>query len=491
MNIFLFDSNFFFFSVEIFLSISFFILFIFSTIYASSFFYNKPLIGRLILKLFVICSFLAIFLIIKNFWFIGNLTTSFFIFDFINILSKIVVILTAITCVLISDNFLVNQKIIYFEYSLILFMSVIAMLLLISSYNILSFFLALELQSFCFYILASYKKDSVYSTEAGLKYFLLGAFSSAILLFGGSLIYGFVGTTEFQSLIIITSSNYYDKSIINFGIILIIIGFFFKLGAFPFHSWLPDVYEGSITSTSFFFAITSKIGLFVILCRFILSNSDNVIFCWQYLFLISGLLSIFWGSFVALKQEKIKRLLAYSSISHVGYLLLALTSVSIEGFYAFFFYLIIYTFAIISVWCVVINVQNSIKFHRSPNLGDLCAIFSFNKNLAVSFLLAIFSMAGVPPLAGFYAKILVFLSVINANYFIVVTIALMITIVSTFFYIRLIKTSFFEKVSNVNLFTSLTTVQSNILSINSFMLIFLFFNPLLIDILTYRLALNL
>jgi len=358
-----------------------------------------------------------------------------------------------------------------------------------SSYSIVSVFLSLELQSFCFYILAAFKKDSIYSTEAGLKYFLLGGFSSAIVLFGSSLLYGFTGTTNFQELYIVVSSAYYGSSIIHLSGFFILTGFLFKLGAFPFHAWMPDVYEGSPTSSSIFFAVASKAALFLVCSRFLQLNINDTVFFWQYLVIGCGFLSILFGSFLGIKQRKLKRLLAYSSISHVGYLLLALATVSFEGFHALFFYLFFYMISAILVWSIVINMQCSLSSSRSITLSDLCALLLNNGVLSLSFLIAIFSMAGVPPLVGFYAKLSIFLSVINSNYFVFVVLAFLITVISAFFYLRLLKTVFFEKIINVNLFGSLSYSQANVISLSSISLVFFFFNPSLLDILCYRAAL--
>jgi NADH-quinone oxidoreductase subunit N len=365
------------------------------------------------------------------------------------------------------------------------------MFLLTNSYNIISLFLSLELQSFCFYILASYKRDSIYSTEAGLKYFLLGGFSTAVVLFGSSLLYGFTGTINFQELTLLSYSNWYSNFVISLSTLFILTGFLFKLGAFPFHAWVPDVYEGSPTSTSIFFAVSSKAALIVVASRFLVINCNTSLFDWQSVLLICGIFSIFVGSFLAVKQKKIKRLLAYSSISHIGYLLLAMVTITIEGFYSVFLYLFVYMLAVLCVWCVVLNIQNSLCFLRSINLSDLGAIFNFNNSLALTFLLAIFSMSGVPPLVGFYAKLSVFFSITNSNFFFVVTVCFLITVISTFFYVRLVKISFFEKILQVSLFENPSYVQANILAINSFLLVFLFFNTSLLDVLSYRLALSL
>jgi NADH-quinone oxidoreductase subunit N len=276
-------------------------------------------------------------LISKNFWFSNSLVTNFFIFDFVAVFFKILVLIGALLCILVSTEFLTKQKIIFFEYTLLLFLSVLGMFLLTNSYNVVSLFLSLELQSFCFYILASYKRNSIYSTEAGLKYFLLGGFSTAVVLFGSSLLYGFTGTINFQELTLLAYSNWYSNFVISLSTLFILTGFLFKLGAFPFYAWVPDVYEGSPTSTSIFFAVSSKAALIVIAVRFLKINCNTNLFDWQSVILICGVFSILVGSFLAVKQKKIKRVLAYSSISHIGYLLLAMVTLSVEGFYSVFF----------------------------------------------------------------------------------------------------------------------------------------------------------
>jgi NADH-quinone oxidoreductase subunit N len=442
-------------------------------------------------KLSFFVLLLSFYLCQKKFWLVHSLVTTFYVFDFIGVFFKCVLLVAVGICLLVSVEFLIKQQLISFEYFVLVLFSAVAMLLLLSSCNLISVFLALELQSFCFYILASAKKTSIYSTEAGLKYFLLGALASSIVLFGSSLLYGFTGSTNFVDFGVLVFSQHYGNLLIYVATFFILVGFLFKLGAFPFHSWLPDVYEGAPTSTSLFFAVSSKIATVVVLVRFLQVNFNVTVFNWQYLFLSCGLLSIFFGSLLALKQKKMKRLLAFSSISHVGYLFLAMSVTNLEGFFGVFFYLFFYTISAASVWCLVINAQNSIRFFRSPSLGDFCSIFRNNITISLSFLIAVFSMAGVPPLVGFYAKLCIFFSVINSCYFVFVILAFLTTVISSFFYVRLIKTAFFEKSLNENLFESLTCVQAKTLTICSFSLVFFFVNPSLLDVISLRVALSL
>jgi len=240
-------------------------------------------------------------------------------------------------CVLSSTNYLRDQKLNSFEYFILILFSVFGLILLVSSYDLISVYLAIELQSLSLYVLASFKKDSAFSTEAGLKYFILGALSSGLILFGSSLIYGFCGTTNFEDLgLMMVGLNNIDQGV-SLGLCFIGVGFLFKLAAAPFHMWSPDVYEGAPTTVSTFFAVVPKIGIFTIFLRLFHFSFYEFINYWQQLIILCALISVVIGSFVAIRQRKVKRLLAYSAISHVGYLLIAFSSGTIEGVQALFF----------------------------------------------------------------------------------------------------------------------------------------------------------
>jgi len=344
----------------------------------------------------------------------------------------------------IFEDSLLRQKINNFEYFILLLCAVLGLMLLVSSFDLISLYLAIELQSLCLYVLAAAKKDSTFSTEAGLKYFILGSFSSGLLLFGISVIYGTVGTTNFENLsLLFAGSNEIlsnlESSII-IGLVFISAAFFFKIAAAPLHMWSPDVYEGAPVSSTIFFAVIPKIAMFSVFLRLF----QNVFSNFHDFFLLATVLfamfSVTIGSFVALKQKKIKRLLAYSSISHVGYMLLAFSANSIEGTQALFFYLIIYMVTSVVLWSLLLSVNTSTNTERSKTLVDLSYLSTTNPLLAFTGLVAFFSLAGVPPLAGFYAKMTIFLTTISSSLIFASVFAILTSVISSYYYIRIIKT---------------------------------------------------
>jgi NADH-quinone oxidoreductase subunit N len=363
----------------------------------------------------------------------------------------------------------------------------------VSSFDIISLYLAIELQSLCLYVLAAAKKDSTFSTESGLKYFILGSFSSGLLLFGISIIYGTVGTTNFENLsLLFAGSNdvliNLESSII-IGLVFISAAFFFKIAAAPLHMWSPDVYEGAPVSSTIFFAVIPKIAMFSVFLRLF----QNVFSNFHDFFLLATLLfamfSVTIGSFVALKQKKIKRLLAYSSISHVGYMLLAFSANSIEGTQALFFYLIIYMITSVVLWSLLLSVNTLKNTDRSKTLVDLSYLSTTNPLLAFTGLIAFFSLAGVPPLAGFYAKMTIFLTTISSSLIFASVFAILTSVISSYYYIRIIKNLYFEKRENTTFFVPVSRSCSLVMGSSSFLLIYLFINPTLLMLLAEKMAL--
>jgi NADH-quinone oxidoreductase subunit N len=365
-------------------------------------------------------------------------------------------------------------------------------MLLISCYDLISLYLAIELQSLCLYVLAAAKKDSTFSTEAGLKYFILGSFSSALLLFGISLIYGCTGTTNFEDLSLLFACTSNDISIIrsvDIGLIFIAAAFFFKIAAAPLHMWSPDVYEGAPVSSTIFFAVIPKIAMFSVFLRLFQTVFSNFQEVFLLIVIFFSLISVIVGSFVALKQKKIKRLLAYSSISHVGYMLLAFSANSIEGTQALFFYLIIYMITSLVLWSILLSVNTLDNAERSKTLVDLSFLSATNPLLALTGLLAFFSLAGVPPLAGFYAKMSIFLATISSSLIFASIFAILTSVISSYYYIRIIKSLYFEKRDNTTFFVPVTRPCSLIMGTSSFLLIHFFINPTLLSLLAEKMAL--
>ena len=339
-----------------------------------------------------------------------------------------------------SKNFLLARNVFLYEYSVITLLSLTGLSFLCSSSNMLMLFLAIELQSLAFYLLASFQWNSEYSAEAGIKYFILGSFSSCLLLFGFSLLYLSTGSCSFEVLqkLIIQPCNL-DTAFV--GILFCFTTFLFKVGASPFHMWLCDVYEGSLTSVTLFFAAVPKLVLFYLLIKlpFVVLPSFDLF--WKTFFLTSGLLSIAVGSMAALVQKKIKRLLAFSAISHTGFILLALCSGSYLSIKAATFYLIFYTLMTFSTFAIVMISVNQTNFLKY--LISWSYLAKRNFCLAITFSLILFSLAGIPPLTGFYSKLLVFLALLNDQKIFTMTVMALLSCVGCFYYIRLIKIFFF------------------------------------------------
>ena len=390
---------------------------------------------------------------------------------------KSILIICTIFCYIIQTNYIINQKMFSFEINILILISLLGLMLLISSFNFITFYLAIELQSLSFYILTASKRKSALSIEAALKYFILGSIASSFILFGSSIIYGVFGTLNFGNIYLILLNIYYLENInliigiIN-GFLFILIGIFFKMGAAPFHFWLPDVYEGAPNNITAFFAIVPKIAFIGILIRFIFDILIDISYFFEIIFYICSILSMLIGSLGALQQKKIKRLLAYSSISHVGFIFIGFTSNLLDNIPYILLYIIIYIIMSINLWTSYL----SLKINNKPikYLTDLSNIFNFNKILAFIIILNIFSMSGIPPLAGFFSKLFLFISAIKAKYYGLIFFSILISILSSFYYLRIIKIIFFEKVNKKLFINQISKLNSIILIINT-QFLFLFF----------------
>jgi NADH-quinone oxidoreductase subunit N len=276
---------------------------------------------------------------------------------------------------------------------------------------------------------------------------------------------------------------------VDIGLIFIAAAFFFKIAAAPLHMWSPDVYEGAPVSSTIFFAVIPKIAMFSVFLRLFQTVFSNFQEVFLLIVIFFSLISVIVGSFVALKQKKIKRLLAYSSISHVGYMLLAFSANSIEGTQALFFYLIIYMITSLVLWSILLSVNTLDNAERSKTLVDLSFLSATNPLLALTGLLAFFSLAGVPPLAGFYAKMSIFLATISSSLIFASIFAILTSVISSYYYIRIIKSLYFEKRDNTTFFVPVTRPCSLIMGTSSFLLIHFFVNPTLLSLLAEKMAL--
>ena len=448
--------------------------------------------------------------------------------DYFAFFTKIIIcFFSALYFLLISDS-LKEQKLTSFEYLLIILFSILGLLLLCSSNDLLITYLAIELSSLAFYILASFKKTSSYSVDSGIKYFIIGAISSAFFLLGSSFLYGFTGSLNFLDFFdlfecslfytfpyhmydspnnigeflwymwllerITVIPPFFDYNFVELGLTLILFSLFIKLALAPFHLWSLDVYEGSPTSSTIFFAVITKLSIFVILVRLCYISFFSVKDCWQFYSLWIGVFSIFVGSFGGLKQRKFKTLLAYSSTSHMGYSLIAFSTSTYMGIQMLLFYLVIYMISGLSIWSIflLLNVKNNKAFVKyNKELGDFALLKKSNSTMAFSLALTMFSIAGIPPMIGFIAKMSVFLSVVGITFYLVALLSIVFSVVSTFYYIRLIKILYFENLLVGKLYYPITNEKTIILSLLVFSLIFLFLNPTLLYLFSYKVVLSL
>jgi len=363
-----------------------------------------------------------------------------YIIDRLSMFMKVLTLLFSMFVLISSKDYVKENKIDKIEYPILVLFSTLGMILMISSYDLIIFYLGLELQSLCLYILASFKKDDPKSTEAGLKFFVLSALASGLLLYGCSLIYGFAGSTNFD----VISSNLVESNTgAVFGIVFIIVGLAFKVSAVPFHMWTPDVYEGSPTSVTSFFALIPKIAAISVFIRFMYVPFINVIDQWQTIIVFLSIASMILGAVAAIGQNNLKRLMAYSSIGHMGYALAGIATGTDAGIQATIIYLTIYLVMNLGAFACIFMMKRENVFYE--NINDLSGLSKNHPLLSLSFLIILFSLAGIPPLAGFFAKFYIFMSVIEVKMYALAIIGLVTTVISAFYYLRIIKLIYFDK----------------------------------------------
>ena len=483
----LFENNFKLLLPEFFLATCILILILFGS---SSFLYreiNFPLISYSIIWLCFLILFGTSFLIFFSREISSVIFNGLFICDFLSQNIKFLVVFGSSFCLLTSFPYIKKSNTNFFEFYLLFLLAIFGCLLLCSCFDILGVYLAIELQSLCFYILTSFKRKSLYSSEAGLKYFFLGIFSSSLLLFGFSILYGFCGLTNFESLYVFFFLEQEKNSIIQIIIVFLSCSLFFKVGCAPFHLWLPDIYEGAPQNVTIFFALIPKLTFFLIFLRILFFFFGMLFYSWQFLILFCCFFSIFVGSFLALKQQKIKRLLSFSSISSTGYVFLGFLSFTFEGLQAAFFYIFGYFLMSVGIWSIFCCLNFFSVLDRPKTISDFL-YFKSNFVLSFSACVFLFSIAGIPPLLGFFLKFSVFLSIVNLSFFLFCILLVLINVISTFYYIRLIKIMVFEKFSN-NLFLRPVSKEISILlSFCSFLLFFLFVNPNFLWLLCYEMT---
>lgn len=498
---FLFDNDFQTLFPEIFLVFTGIFLLVYGVIYSTSKSNNYPILLRNISWLTLLAVIYAFILIcnspIENALLLYN---TLIIDDFTKFI-KCLILITTFFCVFMSIDYVKKESLNAFECILLILFSSTSMLFLVSSADFISMYLAIELQSLCFYVLAAVKRNSEFSTEAGLKYFLLSAFSSGLLLFGCSLIYGFTGVTNFSELAKIFTGGTQEilastssLPACELGMVFLLVGFLFKITAAPFHMWSPDVYEGAPTSITAFFMITPKAAVFAVFLRIFLESFYDFFLPWQKLLIVASISSLIVGSLAALSQTKVKRLLAFSSISHVGYLLAGFACGSIEGIQALLIYLIIYIFMNINMFAFVLCSMRREHSHTIPRIKyitDLAFLAKTNPILAITFTITMFSMAGIPPLAGFYSKAYLFFATMSSGLYVLSIIGVLCSVLSCFYYIRLVKIMYFEAPRNWCSFSRVPQENALALAISLFLIIFLMAYPSTLHLLTHKVTLTL
>ena len=417
---------------ELFLSIAIMFLLMLGVFIKKSF--------KLVYLLTILSLIFAIALVLNQPNEIIKIFNGSYIIDKLSIFMKVLTLLFCVFVLLLSKDYIKNNSIDKIEYPIIILASTLGMILMISSYDLIVFYLGLELQSLCLYILASFKRDDERSTEAGLKYFVLSALASGLLLYGCSLIYGFTGSTNFE---IISENLSEGNTGAVFGMVFIIVGLAFKVSAVPFHMWTPDVYEGSPTSVTSFFALVPKIAALTVFIRFMYVPFINVISHWQTIIIFLSIASMILGAVAAIGQSNIKRLMAYSSIGHMGYALAGLAPGTNAGIHSTIIYLTIYLVMNLGAFGCIFMMKRENVFYEKIN--DLSGLSKNHPMLALGFLIILFSLAGMPPLAGFFAKFYIFMAVIEAKMYTLAIIGLVTTVVSAFYYLRIIKVIYFDE----------------------------------------------
>jgi NADH-quinone oxidoreductase subunit N len=386
----------------------------------------------------------------------GTAFATLFITDRLTTTMKALVLVGAAISILMSRAYFENVKSWRFEYPLIVSLATLGMMLMISANDLMSLYVGLELQSLALYVIAAFHRDSVRSTEAGVKYFVLGSVASGMLLFGASLIYGFCGGTSFVQISQALLAGKAGEIGTVIGLVFVVAGLAFKISAVPFHMWTPDVYEGAPTPVTALFAVAPKIAAISLTVSVLMGPFKPLFPQWQQIIIAAAVLSMAWGAFAALRQPNIKRLMAYSSIGNVGYVLLGVAAGSEKGVQSVVFYLAIYMVMTLGVFAVILAMRR--RGVMVEGVSDLAGLGKDHPMLALAMLIFMFSMAGIPPLAGFWGKLYIFMAAIEAKLFWPAVLGVLASVVASYYYLRIVKVMYFDE--------SAETLDSSAFSVN-------------------------
>jgi NADH-quinone oxidoreductase subunit N len=361
---------------------------------------------------------------------------------FARFMKGLVLIGSAVT-ILMGMRYSEDQGIARFEFPVLVLLSTTGMMVMVSANDLITLYVGLELQNLALYVVAGFNRDSVRSSEAGLKYFVLGALSSGMLLYGASLVYGFTGTTAFADITKLLAGGGAPSTGLIVGVIFVVVGLAFKVSAVPFHMWTPDVYAGAPTPVTAFFAVAPKIAALALFIRFMIEPFGLLIGEWRQIIIFLSIASMVLGAVAAIAQENIKRLMAYSSIGHVGYALIGLAAGSANGIRGVLVYMAIYLFMTVGSWAVILCMRR--RGRMLEGISDLAGLSRSQPGLALGLAIFMFALSGIPPTAGFFAKLYVFLAAIDANLTGLAIIGVVASVVSAFYYLRVVKVMYFDE----------------------------------------------
>ena len=396
---------------------------------------------KLIINLAIITLIIAIILV-----FVQPVQSAFnnsLTIDEFSKIAKTLILIGSLASIVMYHSSREDLNINLFEYPILILLATIGMMIMVSANDLIAIFIGLELQSLTLYVLAALNRNHLASSEAGLKYFLLGALSSGLLLFGLSYIYGFTGNTNLNLISTTVTSGNIGLII---GIVFVCSGIAFKVSAVPFHMWTPDVYEGAPTPVTAFFALAPKVAAIALAVRFLIVGFGDIAFDWQQIIIFLSIASMVFAAFAAIAQKNIKRLMAYSSIGHVGYALIGLACGTPQGISSLVIYLSIYLIMNIGVFSFILSMKNKGEYYE--NISDLSGLYKTHPYYSVVITILIFSLAGIPPLAGFFGKFYIFIAAIESNLLLLAIVGILASVIAAFYYLRIIKVIYFDESKN-------------------------------------------
>jgi len=387
----------------------------------------------------------------------GQTFSATYIKDPLSDVLKLVICLINMLVLLYSGRYLEQRNLLSGEFYVLALFSTLGMLVMVSANHLLTLYLGLELMSLCLYAMVAMHRDSTRATEAAMKYFILGALASGMLLYGMSIVYGITGSLALDSIALAVSQPDANLTVLSFALVFIVIGIGFKFGAVPFHMWLPDVYQGAPTAMTLFVATAPKIAAFALLIRMLVDGLGDLHAQWQDMVIMLAVLSMIVGNLLAIAQTNLKRMLAYSTISHVGFLLLGLVAGTNAGYAAAMFYTLVYALMTAGGFGMILLMSR--QGFEAEEIADYKGLSRRQPWFALMMLLLMFSMAGIPPLAGFYAKLTVVKAVVDVNLIAVAVIAVLMSVIGAFYYLRMIKVMYFDAPDSPHLLEAGATVK--------------------------------